>query len=212
MRTRLSTGIGFCDDMMNGGLPKGSVNLLRGPPGSGKSTICIHYVMDSIQNGVPAAYISLEETKTAFMENTRGFSFPTEDSMGCGMLYFEHMSCDELSHRLSVGLHDLENKMSKLGIERLVIDSVSPYLQMWESDHLRAAQTSKLLQRIRELGVTAILTCHSALDDGYGIDYLADSIITLSRDRNLTIQKMRGSAHSHEPVPYKITSDGVQGL
>ena len=59
--TRLTTGIGELDRVLGGGLVVGSVVLLGGDPGIGKSTLLIQAVA-ALGKQVPALYISGEES------------------------------------------------------------------------------------------------------------------------------------------------------
>ncbi|XGA81371.1 hypothetical protein OR573_07010 [Halomonas sp. CH40] len=43
-RTRLSTGIEELDEVMKGGLPQGGAYLVKGGPGSGKTTLCLQFL------------------------------------------------------------------------------------------------------------------------------------------------------------------------
>ena len=56
MARRITTGISGVDEMIEGGLPAGSVTIVSGPPGVGKSTFAMQYLINGIEehgeNGV----------------------------------------------------------------------------------------------------------------------------------------------------------------
>ncbi|RLF57969.1 MAG: hypothetical protein DRN25_05780, partial [Thermoplasmata archaeon] len=58
---RISTGIPKLDELLQGGLPKNSVTLVSGPPGSGKSILCFHFINAGIKNGERCLYISVDQ-------------------------------------------------------------------------------------------------------------------------------------------------------
>ena len=48
---RESVGIKEIDDMIEGGLPKGSILGLSGPPGVGKSIFALHFLLEGARKG-----------------------------------------------------------------------------------------------------------------------------------------------------------------
>ncbi len=57
------TGIAGLDHVLRGGLPAHRLYLLRGEPGSGKTTLALQYLLAGIAAGESALYITLSETK-----------------------------------------------------------------------------------------------------------------------------------------------------
>ena len=58
---RESIGIKGIDSMIQGGIPKGSVVGISGPPGIGKSIISLHFLLEGARHGQKSVYINLEE-------------------------------------------------------------------------------------------------------------------------------------------------------
>ncbi|WP_367883737.1 RAD55 family ATPase [Thermococcus peptonophilus] len=59
---RISTGIPGLDIMLNGGLIPGRTYLVKGAPGTGKTTLAMHFAMAGVSNGGESVlYITLEE-------------------------------------------------------------------------------------------------------------------------------------------------------
>ena len=44
-RTKAATGIEGLDDILDGGLSRGHVFLLEGEPGTGKTTVALHFLL-----------------------------------------------------------------------------------------------------------------------------------------------------------------------
>lgn len=57
------TGVPGLDDILSGGLSRGSVFLLEGEPGSGKTTIGLQFLLEGAQQGETSLYITLSETE-----------------------------------------------------------------------------------------------------------------------------------------------------
>lgn len=62
--SRIDTGLSELNRVLGGGLVEGSVNLIGGDPGIGKSTILLQVVDNMAKKGLKVLYISGEESKT----------------------------------------------------------------------------------------------------------------------------------------------------
>ncbi|MEE9164439.1 MAG: RAD55 family ATPase, partial [Thermoplasmata archaeon] len=58
---RVSTGIEGLDTMLHGGLVPGRSYVLTGPPGSGKSILGMHFLLEGIRNGESVILVSIDE-------------------------------------------------------------------------------------------------------------------------------------------------------
>ncbi|MDB5914016.1 MAG: circadian clock protein KaiC, partial [Ramlibacter sp.] len=61
---RASTGIPGLDDVLGGGLPTNHVYLVEGDPGSGKTTLGLHFLREGVRKGERGLYVTLSETAT----------------------------------------------------------------------------------------------------------------------------------------------------
>ena len=49
--SRVTTGIAGLDTLLEGGFPQGSINLISGTPGTGKTIVCFQYLNAGLQKG-----------------------------------------------------------------------------------------------------------------------------------------------------------------
>jgi len=76
---RVTTGIEGLDTLLNGGLPTNTVNLISGPPGSGKSLLCMHFIYSGVENyDQPGLYIMLEENHDNLVKAMKSFGLRPE--------------------------------------------------------------------------------------------------------------------------------------
>jgi len=70
---KMKTGINALDKMLGAGIPTGSLVLLRGGPGSGKTTLALQIVANHLraQEGNLAVFISLEKDPTEVLEHVK---------------------------------------------------------------------------------------------------------------------------------------------
>jgi len=58
-----ATGIEGLDDILSGGLMSHRLYLIEGVPGSGKTTLALHFLMEGVRHGEPVLYVTLSETE-----------------------------------------------------------------------------------------------------------------------------------------------------
>ena len=60
---RVKTGVSGLDDILNGGLIANRLYLINGDPGSGKTTLALHYLREGVRLGERCLYVTLSETR-----------------------------------------------------------------------------------------------------------------------------------------------------
>ena len=68
---KAATGIDGLDDILSGGLSRGHVFLLEGEPGTGKTTVALHFLLAGAQVGERSLYITLSETERELRQGAR---------------------------------------------------------------------------------------------------------------------------------------------
>jgi KaiC/GvpD/RAD55 family RecA-like ATPase len=197
---RVPTGIAGLDERIGGGLPKGSLTLVGGEPGSGKTTFSaqfLHHGASALHD--PSVYVSFGESHKVFYSNMRllGLNFE-ECEQSFKYLDFMRMKsgADEI---LTIIMKELEQTNAR----RLVIDSFTTLCQTIKDPSEQPVVMDTILSKImREMGCTTILTVEKKVGQpwlGSGFEaFVADGIITLERDdesgiRRIRIPKLRGT-------------------
>src|SRR5215475_6065320 len=62
-RRMARTGVPGLDDVLGGGFLPGHVFLIEGNPGTGKTTIALHFLLEGAEAGERGLYITLSETE-----------------------------------------------------------------------------------------------------------------------------------------------------
>ncbi|VVP69230.1 Circadian clock protein kinase KaiC [Pseudomonas fluorescens] len=75
---KAATGIEGLDDILDGGLSRGHVFLLEGEPGTGKTTVALHFLLAGARAGERLLYITLSETERELRQGARshGWELP----------------------------------------------------------------------------------------------------------------------------------------
>ncbi len=218
---RVKTGISGLDEMLNGGIPAGRHVALYGGPGSGKTSFCFEYLYRGALEGEPGLYISLEETTEDIIENMKStFPMLSEVSKLVSETKLEVVKPDKLD--LEEVANVLEDRITSNGIKRAVVDSATMIRMSFGTDIEYRQTLFEFLSLLRNLDVTSITTVEASTamreEMKYDIEhFVMDGIINLynleredRRVRALEIFKMRGTDHSRDLVPFKVTPQGFK--
>jgi len=72
---KVSTGISGLDKMVDGGLLEGRLYMLAGDAGSGRSTICGHFLMDGVNKGEEVLYVTVDSPPGDISTNLSSFNW-----------------------------------------------------------------------------------------------------------------------------------------
>lgn len=99
---RLPTGVPHLDDLLSGGLPRGSLVLVMGLPGSGKTTLASQIAFTAARSGKRVLILTaLSESTGKLIEHLRSLAFFDQDLIGGPVQFLS------LQASLSSGLHAL---------------------------------------------------------------------------------------------------------
>ena len=214
----VSTGVEELDSVLGGGFPKGSLIVLAGSPGTGKTVFSARFLYHGAVNcGEKGIYVSLCEGKEIFMENMRGFGFDFEKLERGGMFRFLDMLTVK-EKGISTILDMIIGEVEKFGAERLVLDSFSAMAHAFKDPiEARIIVHTILGKLIRGMGCTILLIKETGGNDVGKVfeaeEFVADDVIRFlateledQRLRSLEIIKLRG-ARLKEPR-HVFTLDG----
>ena len=216
---RLSTGFRGLDEMMMGGIPSGSVTLVAGPSGAGKTVIGLQYLTEGIARGERCLYVSFQESERQLLEKARHFGWGLADAAASGALTVAHIQPVELG--LDIVAAEIKRAATASGAKRVVIDSIA------ELEHSAvgprfADYLWALVGSLRHNGATTLLTSETsaffgpAFELAHGLSYIADNVVLLRYTeleseihRALVVVKMRDSDHVKSLVEFEISSKGA---
>lgn len=233
---RVSSGIIGFDDKIEGGYVKGSVNFITGKAGTGKTAFCSSFLYAGALNKERGLYVTTEEREEDIRNDIKAmFNWDIDKLEKKGLIKFlsirpelpmKSISGEEFAKAVKLYMYDLisriEEAVKEFKAERLVIDSVSLVEVFIKDEYLRKVSLMMLVDKLKELNVTSILTGtipedSNALSISGLIEFLTDSIIKLDFvpiaeefRRTVTIRKMRRTNHSVLIYPFEITKEGIK--
>ena len=220
---QLDTGVPGLNDVLGGGLPEFSFNLLAGGPGAGKTTL-VHQICFALATPErPALYITvLGEPPLKLLRYQQQFSFFDETKINRS-LRFCSVAHDVLAAGLEKVLEQIVGEVEATNPKLVVIDSfrsvirAAPKVEGHRELPLEAF-VQRLALHLTSWQATTFLVgeYQDAEKQDNPIFTVADGIIWLSQSvernsivRKLHVVKMRGQA----PVPglqtFRITGNGV---
>lgn len=216
---RVSTGVPAIDELIGGGLPRGTVTLIAGPTGSGKTTMGLHF-LSHCSNAEPGMHFGFFETPQRLRGKASALNIDLGDEQQGPLIIDWRPMADNILDKLA---HELLETVQTKGIKRLFLDGLGGFERAAIDRNRLIEFFAGLMEQLRVIGVTTLATWE--LREMIGADVLApardvsailDNMILLRRVeqdyrlvRSIAIQKMRDS--DFDPTVYELTF-GPNGL
>jgi circadian clock protein KaiC len=226
------TGVAGLDEITAGGLPRGRTTLLVGGPGSGKTILSLQFLEHGARNcNEPGIFVAFEETSKRIMANAESFGWKFEELLARRKLLF--MDAQPTPDVIQSGTFDLGGMLALLaaqtkamGARRIVFDALDIVLALLPDTAAEKREVYRLHEWLLEHELTALITGKTG---GAGVDvmtgqlpfnfmqFLVDCSVTLNHrvvqgvsQRNLRVQKYRGSAFDENESPFLIGTNGLE--
>ncbi len=182
---RICIGIGELDRVLGGGIVSGSLTLVGGDPGIGKSTLLLQVCKNLSDNGIEVLYISGEESLRQIKLR----------AVRIGQMN-EHLKllCE-------TNLESIVDQVKRSGAKVVVIDSI----QTMYSDNLDAAAgsvsqvreaTAVLLKMAKEQNVSVFIVGHVTKEGTVAgprvLEHMVDTVLYFEGDRHASYRILRG--------------------
>ena len=215
MSDRVSTGNVEFDMLLEGGFPRGSVILLAGSPGAGKTVFSANFIYRGVvDHGEPGVYVCFAESREKFLRDMKRFGMDFEPLIRKGKVVVVDLS---LGTEVDVqsALNQILEAITTTGARRLVIDSITGIFAGLKGE-LEKRHVLRLLYRlVQKTGCTTIIIADMPWGSekiGSGIEeFIADGIILMESrynngtlERRIKVLKMRGTEHTLKTHKYRI--------
>ena len=226
--TRCSTGISGLDDILQGGLPQGHLYLFEGEPGTGKTTLGIHFLLAGLAVGESGLYVTLSETGNELKEVARSHGW---DLDAAGLEVFELVSPDQLgpeAEQTIIHPAELELNQTVQGVmarieanrpKRVVFDSLSE-MRLLAQDPLRYRRQVLALKHFfaRHDCTVLMLDDLSASTGDMQLRSIAHGVVWLQQvvgeygadKRFLRVAKMRGIGFRSGEHDFTLKTGGLE--
>lgn len=217
----ISSGVGGLDAMLSGGIERGTVTMLTGPTGVGKTTTGVHFMKEAASRDELSVLYAFEESRETLLHRAAAIDVPVHEMLDRGTLRIVEIQprqydVNEFSQRVR---RDVEEE----GASVVMLDGVEGYRYT-----VRGAgpdpmeELSTLGRYLRNLGVTTIVVneVHNVTGEFQaterGASYLADNIVFLRHieyrgelRKVIGVLKKRTSDFEHRLRELEITGEGL---
>ncbi|MCC7450483.1 MAG: ATPase [Anaerolineae bacterium] len=221
---RVTTGVVGLDDMLHGGLLRGSATLVEGAPGTGKSTVGMQFIYHgATQANEPGLILTFETFPRQYYRDAENFGWDFRALESDNKLRII-MSSPEVTHADLKSVNGrIVGMADQIGAKRVLVDSLSHFERI-TSDPVELRQiVYEFINGLKRMGLTILLTRENAALLGETADmeedlaFVVDGYIMLryvelagAVRRALLILKLRGSDHAKDIRQYEITGRGLE--
>ncbi|HEX2922447.1 MAG TPA: ATPase domain-containing protein, partial [Chloroflexota bacterium] len=220
--TRVGTGSDGLDQMLRGGLPSGSVTLVGGVAGAGKTVMGLSFLADGLVHGERGVYVGLDEAPSRLLTKAESLGLHLRQGAEDGTLSIHWVpSLELIPDRVVWQILDL---VDQLEAKRLVIDGLDGILSGMAGSPRAKSLVTALMTALRARGVTTIAT-HDlpratglAADESYErLGAAMDNVVTLQYvelrselHRLISILKVRESDFDPSIREFTISEGGLR--
>jgi len=223
---RVATGIPGLDKLIEGGYFKGSINLVAGQTGTGKTIYGCQFLLEGLKKGEPGVFLTLEESEQDILNDVARFGWDKifREAMERGNFILASMAPTSIKELEEISIRHIK----RINAQRFVLDSLSIATMGWKVSTMDIGKVrSEIFDYFKALkltGVTSLLVTEipetelKALSRFGFEEFLADGLIILyyleyaagGMPRSLLIRKMRRTKHSSDIHPMEITDKGIK--
>lgn len=204
---RVSTNISEFDRILGGGLVQGSLVLIAGDPGIGKSTILLQTGGELCKNGKKVLYVSAEESSSQLKLRAERLSINSEN-----LYVYPQTSMESIKTQIEEIMPDI-----------VVIDSIQAiYSQNVASSAGSVSQirecTNLLMHIAKSKNITIIVIGHVTKDGNIAgpkiLEHMVDTVIHFEGDKYKSYRMLRSMknrfGNTSEVGIFEMMSDGLK--
>lgn len=216
----ISSGVPEMDELIAGGLERGTIVIISGPSGVGKTTLGMQFMKEAAGRGERSVVYTFEEVAELLVRRSESVNIPVSTMIRRGTLTV--IQVEPLRYTPDEFAAMVRRDIEENGAALVMIDSVSGYRLSVRGDDL-VRHIHALSKYLQSMGVAVILINEiedivgSSRVTEIGISYIADTIIFLryleikgELRRAIGVLKKRLSDFEKTLREFQITRYGIK--
>jgi circadian clock protein KaiC len=216
----IRSGIPELDEMLGGGIERGTITILSGSSGVGKTTLGMQFMREAARRGERAVVYAFEEGLYTILHRCGSIGVPIEELLQEGTL--EVVEVEPLRFSPAEFALMVRQEVEERGTGMVMIDGVAGYRLTLAGDDL-VSHLHALGRYLKNMGVTVLLINETEAITGdfrateVGVSYLCDNLVFLrylemggELRKAVGVLKKRIGDFAHTLREIAITCDGVR--
>lgn len=217
---QISSGVPELDALLHGGIERGTITMLCGPSGVGKTTLGLQFMKEAAARGERSVVYSFEEEVDIILERCEAVNIPARRMTAAGTLQI--VKIEPLQYTADEFARLVRRDVQEHGTRLVMIDSIAGYRLSLHGEDLEA-QLYALSKYLQHHNVTVLLVVESAeitgdfrVTDAH-ISYLGDNIIFIryleirgEMRKAIGVLKKRLSDFERTLREIEMTSQGIK--
>jgi circadian clock protein KaiC len=218
---KVQSGLKGLDDLVGGGLDRGTSTLIMGPAGTGKSSIAVQYISAAAARGECSAIFAFDESRGTLLARSAALGMDLAPHIKANRVMVQQVDPAELSPGEFV--YAVRRRVEQQNCKLVMIDSLNGYINAMPEERFLTIQLHELLTYLGQKGVTTILVVAQhglvgkEMQSPVDLSYLADCVM-LTRyfelqgrvKKAISVVKKRSGAHEETIRELSVKAGGLQ--
>lgn len=216
----LASGLSELDELLGGGIERGTISIFSGPSGVGKTTLGMQFMKEAAAHGERCVVYAFEEHAGTLLQRCENIGIPVRAMVQQGSLSLVQVEPLRFSPAEFALL--VRREVEECGSRIVMIDGIAGYRLTLAGDDL-VTQLHSLGRYLKNMGVTVILINEVESITGdfrateSGVSYLCDNLVFLrylevdgELRKAIGVLKKRMGSFGRTLRELEITSGGIR--